>query len=99
MKEFILHIANTETFHAGQIFAVRDADEAIEVIRRKVFLDIDQLDQKFFKENGWCSLTSMYCDHGAGDYEVQMMTVEEYQAKLKAEHEARLLEVTCLLEE
>ena len=51
---------------------------------------MDQQDQKFFEENHWCSLTSMYCDHGAGDVEVQMLTVSEFQEKLAAEHKERI---------
>lgn len=98
MERFILHIAKSESIHEGQIYAVSGVDEAIETIRRKALLDMDQQDQKFFEENHWCSLTSMYCDREAGDIEVQMMTVSEFKEKLAAEHKARVEEVVRLCE-
>ena len=33
MERFILHITTEETYVSGQIFAVRDFDEALEIIK------------------------------------------------------------------
>ena len=51
MERFILHITTEETYVSGQIFAVRDFDEALEIVKQQLWIDFDSVDREFFREH------------------------------------------------
>ena len=93
MEKFILHVAKSECFHDGQIYAVSSVEDAIEIIRGLYWIDFDHLDQKFFREHYYCTGRSAY---NGDEVEIQMMTASEYRGRIKDEYESRVAETIRL---
>lgn len=93
MQKFILHVAKSECFHAGQIYAVSSVENAIKVIRELTWIDFDHLDQKFFREHYHCTGRSVY---NGDEVEIQMMTALEYHGRIRDEYETRRAEIIRL---
>lgn len=92
MERFILHITTEETYVSGQIFAVRDFDEALEIVKQQLWIDFDSVDQEFFRKHGYCTAYSLY----GNEVEIRMMQPLEYHFMIKKEYEARRSEVIRL---
>lgn len=93
MERYILHITTEETYVSGQIFAVRDFDEALEVIDRQRWIDPYSIDREFFRENGHCTAETLF---RGDDVDIEMLSPLEYHAYIKQEYEARRTEVIRL---
>lgn len=93
MERYILHITTEETYVSGQIFAVRDFDEALEIIKQQLWIDFDSVDLEFFRENGQCTANTLF---SGDDVNIEMMSPLEYHALIKQEYEARRSEVIRL---
>ena len=93
MERYILHITTEETYVSGQIFAVRDFDEALEIIKQQLWIDFDSVDLEFFRENGQCTANTL---SSGDDVNIEMMSPLEYHALIKQEYEARRSEVIRL---
>lgn len=93
MERFILHITTEETYVSGQIFAVRDFDEALKIVKQQLWIDFDSVDQEFFREHGHCAASTLF---SGDDVRIEMMSPLEYHAMIKQEYEARRSEVIRL---
>ena len=93
MERYILHITTEETYVSGQIFAVRDFDEALEVIKQQLWIDFEAINQEYFRENYYCTTHSLFSGNGV---DIEMMSPLEYHALIKQEYEARRSEVIRL---
>lgn len=93
MERYILHITTEETFVSGQIFAVRDFDEALSIIKQQLWIDFDSVEQEFFREHGHCAGCTLF---SRDNVSIEMMSPLEYHACIKQEYEARRSEVIRL---
>ena len=93
MERYILRITAEETYVSGQIFAVRDFDEALSIIKQQLWIDFDSVDQEFFRENGCCTASTLF---SGDDVSIEMMSPLEYHALIKREYENRRSEVIRL---
>lgn len=93
MERFILHITTEETYVSGQIFAVRNFDEALEVIKQQRWIDFEAIAQEYFRENYYCTSHTLFSGDGVN---IEMMPPLEYHALIKQEYENRRSEVIRL---
>lgn len=93
MERYILHITTEETSVSGQIFAVRDFDEALSIIKQQLWIHFESIDQEFFRENGYCAGRTLF---SRDNVSIEMMSPLEYHACIKQEYEARRSEVIRL---
>ena len=93
MERFILHITTEETYVSGQIFAVRDFDEALEIVKQQLWIDFEAINPEYFGENYYCTTHSLFSGNGV---DIEMMSPLEYHAMIKQEYEARRSEVIRL---
>lgn len=93
MERYILHITTEETFVSGQIFVVRDFDEALEIIKQQLWIHFESVDQEFFRENGYCAGYTLF---SRDNVSIEMMSPLEYHACIKQEYENRRSEVIRL---
>lgn len=93
MERFILRITTEETYVSGQIFAVRDFDEALEVIKQQLWIDFEAINQEYFRENYYCTTHTLFSGDGVN---IEMMSPLEYHFMIKKEYEDRRSEVIRL---
>lgn len=93
MERYILHITTEETLVSGQIFVVRDFDEALSIIKQQLWIHFESVDQEFFRENGYCTGCTLF---SRDNVSIEMMSPLEYHACVKQEYEARRSEVIRL---
>ena len=93
MERYILHITTEETYVSGQIFAVRDFDEALEIIKQQLWIDFDSVNQEYFRESSSCTAYTIF---SGDDVSIEMMSPLEYHAMIRHEYEIRRSEVIRL---
>lgn len=92
MERYILRITTEETYVSGQIFAVRDFDEAVSVIKDLDYTYFSEEEENVFRTQQSCILG---CS-GGFFIEAKLMKPLEYHAMIKQEYENRRSEVIRL---